>query len=65
MSAVVVEPRVLFEHPAAVADELAGKPSRVLFVDVPEHRFVMIGGVRGRRPGPDAQPPQPAAPTQR
>lgn len=44
MSAVVVEPRIVFEHPATVADELAGKPGRVRFVDVPEHRFVMIDG---------------------
>jgi hypothetical protein len=44
MSAVVFEPPVVIEQPATVADELAGKPGRVRFIDVPEHRFVMIDG---------------------
>jgi hypothetical protein len=37
-------PDIVFERPATVADELAGKPGRVRFLDVPERRFVMIDG---------------------
>jgi len=44
MSAVVFQPPVVFEQPAAVADELAGKPGRVRFLEVPSHRFIMIDG---------------------
>jgi hypothetical protein len=44
MSAVVFEPLVAFEQPATVADELAGKPGRVRFLEVPSHRFIMIDG---------------------
>ncbi len=44
MPAVVIEPRIVFEHPATVAGELAGKPGRTRFVEVPEHRFVVTDG---------------------
>lgn len=44
MAAVITESRVDFERPTTVADELAGKPGRVRFLEVPEHRFVMIDG---------------------
>jgi hypothetical protein len=37
-------PNVEFEHPATVADELAGKPGRVRFLEIPQRRFVMIDG---------------------
>lgn len=35
---------VVFERPATRADELAGKPGVVRFLDLPERRFVMIDG---------------------
>jgi len=37
-------PDIAFEHPATVADELAGKPGRIRFLEIPERRFVMIDG---------------------
>jgi len=35
---------VLFERVATVADELAGKPGRVRFLEIPERHYVMIDG---------------------
>jgi hypothetical protein len=35
---------IAFERPATRADELAGKPGVVRFLDLPERRFVMIDG---------------------
>jgi len=35
---------VVFERPTTVADELAGKPGRVRFLEIPERRYVMIDG---------------------
>ncbi len=43
MSAVV-EPHVVFEHPATVTHGRAGRPNRVRFREVPEHRLVMSDG---------------------
>jgi hypothetical protein len=35
---------VVFEQPASIADEVAGKPGRVRFLEIPERRYVMIDG---------------------
>ena len=37
-------PDIDFERPRTPADELAGKPGRVWFLEIPERRFVMIDG---------------------
>jgi hypothetical protein len=37
-------PETIFDHPGSLADQLAGKPGQIRFIDIPERRFVMIDG---------------------